>query len=218
MSYTTSVDPTDSQVTLVTLGLVTFRVRGADLPGAIFVPPWTSQIDQIAAGLAVIPSTHHASIAIAEIRVVRTSGGGTYNFRTNLITVSNERFRASWNRVTFQTLIHECGHAYDDHMHCTARIRNRNSAGRARERVWTNSLPAPIANWTPGVSPTFPAASPPDEWDHFRAIPYRGSNRVRQSGLPGEIESFAEGFMMYLCRRRALTPAQVDLFRSLAAF
>jgi len=218
MSYTTSVDPTDSQVTLVTLDSVTFRVRGADLEGAIFWTLWTSQIDQIAAGLAVIPSTHRASIAVAEIRVVRTRGGGTYNFPLDFITVSNQRFRAKWNLVTFQTLIHECGHSYDDRMRCTFQIRNRNSPGRARERAWTDSLLAPIANWKPGVSPTFPAASPPDEWDHFRAIPYLGTNKVRQSGLPGEMESFAEGFMMYFCRRRDLTHAQVDLFRSLAAF
>lgn len=218
MSYTTSIDPTDRAVTLVTIGSVTFRVRGADQPGAIFVAPWTSQIDQIAAGLEVIPATHHANIAVAEIRVVRTSGGGSYNFLTDIITVSNNRFRASWNSRTFQTLIHECGHSYDDRTGCTARIRNRNSAGRARERAWTESLAAPIAKWRPGVSPTFPAASPPDEWDHFRAIPYRGSNKVPRSGLPGEIESFAEGFMMYLCRRRDLTPAQVNLFRTLAGF
>lgn len=217
MTYTTAPDPTDSARILLTIGSVTFRVRGADGPGAIFVAPWTSQIDQIAAGLEVIPASHHVSIAPAEIRVVAGSGGNSYNFGRDLITLSNGRFSASWNSRTFQSLIHECGHSYDDRRFCTQTIRGRNAAGRAREATWTASLTAPIADWRPGVSPTFPAASPPDEWDHFRAIPYRGSNKVRASGLPGEIESFAEGFMMYLCRRRDLTTAQANLISSVAS-
>ena len=77
MSYTTSVDPSDPAVTLISIGSVAFRVRDADLPNAIFASPWTSQIDQIAAGLEVIPASHHASSAPAETRIVHRSGGGS---------------------------------------------------------------------------------------------------------------------------------------------
>jgi hypothetical protein len=216
MSYTATPDPTDASRILLTIDGVTFRVYGADRPGALFSAPWTSQIDQIAAGLAVIPGSLHQFIAPAEIHVEEGAGGCAYSFTTDVIIIRNNRFIAPFNRRTFQSLIHEAGHALDKRCFCTQAIRGRCAAGRAREAAWTASLTAPIANWTPGTSPTFPPAAPPDDWDHFRSIPYRGSNKVPRSGLPAEIDSFAEGFMMYLCRSRSLTADQARIIRTLA--
>ena len=207
MTYTTAADPADSAVTLLTIGPVTFRVRGADRPGATVAPSWSSQIAQIAAGLELIPAAHHADIAPAEIRIATGAGGSSYNYAQDLIIIHDGRFTASFNQRSFQSLVHESGHSFDKRRHCTERFTREQSLGVERERIWVHGLGTPIANWQAGVSPTFPPARPPDDWDHFRAIDYRGRNRDRASGLPTPGESFAEGYMMVICRpTRAATP------------
>lgn len=199
--YTTAADPSDPDIVLLTLGAVTFRVRGADRPGAEVWSAWTSQIDQIAAGLALIPLSHHVSIAPSEIRIVPGSGGSSFHFEADRITIHSARFTSTFNRRTFQSLIHECGHSYDKRRQCTQRVRSHNRVGRDREQRWVEGLSGPILRWISGESPTFPRARPqPDDWDHFRAIDYRGTNRDRRSGLPTEGESFAEGYMKHICR------------------
>ncbi len=216
--YTTTADPTDREVTRLTLGGVTFRVRGADRPGARVGRRWTSQIDQIAAGLALIPAHHREDVAHAEIRIVAGDSGSSYSFGRNVTTIRDGRFVADFNSRTFQSLVHESAHAFDDVRARTAEMRSRCRAGVAREDEWTRSLAAPITGWLPGTSPTFPPASPPDDWDHFRQIPYRGSNKVPASGLPTPGESFAEGYMLYLCRPDRLSDAQRRIIRDLAGF
>lgn len=216
MAYTTAVDPADADITVLTVDGVAFRVRGADCPGAVVAPSWTSQIAQIAAGLALIPAAFHADIAPAEIRVAPGAGGSSYHYALDRITIHDARFNATFNQRTFQSLVHECGHSLDRRRYFTARIRGQNPNGVARETRWQERLPNRIANWLAGTSPTFPAGTPRDDWDHFRAIDYRGRNRVRQSGLPTPGESFAEGFMMVLCRpTRAATPDQARIIRNL---
>lgn len=219
MTYTTTVDPLHADVTLLTLGPVTFRVRGADLPGATVGAQWTSQIEQIAAGLELIPASHHADIAPAEIRIRPGRGGSSFNFAGDFIVIHDLRFAATFNERTFQSLIHECGHSFDKRRRATSHFRESQAAGAARENTWEAAYTGQVPlHWVPGESPTFPAASPPDDWDHFRAIAYSGRNRIRRTGLPTHGESFAEGYMKVICAplHGRLTPDQTRILRAMA--
>ncbi len=112
---------------------VSISITGVDEPGSVVSGVFITQRAHIEEALGRVPAFQLSMIPPINIVSVRPNNGGAYKNNPPEIRLHRSVFATDYNLNYLFTLLHEIGHAVDNHFHIVTTFKNRT---HRRGREW----------------------------------------------------------------------------------